>query len=75
MENGQRTSSEVARKIHQCVLCPYSTNKKYNLQKHYRVHTGEKPFACPHCPYRASQKSNVMAHISTHKQFEDGTKQ
>ncbi|XP_064092837.1 zinc finger and BTB domain-containing protein 14-like isoform X46 [Macrobrachium nipponense] len=65
LKNEQKTTD--IKKMHQCLLCVYSTNKKYNLQKHYRIHTGEKPFACSQCPYRSSQKSNVTAHMVTHE--------
>ena len=50
-----------------CDLCSYSTNKKVNLDRHRRTHTGEKPFACDYCNYRASQNSTLKTHMRTHQ--------
>lgn len=48
---------------HICLFCRKSFMCKTHLDRHVRVHTGEKPFSCPHCSYKASQKGSVKRHI------------
>ena len=46
-----------------CHMCGKGFESQYNLQRHIRIHTGERPFSCPHCPYAASEKSHLKGHI------------
>lgn len=39
------------------------TKRKYRLERHMTIHTGEKPFPCPLCVYRANQKEHLYRHI------------
>ena len=46
-----------------CNKCKLSCPSRSTFIRHYRIHTGEKPFACPYCQYRANQKVNLNMHI------------
>ena len=54
--------------LYQCRICEYSTKHWWSLEKHIRVHTGEKPFKCDHsdCPQRFSDQSTLIRHKRTH---------
>jgi len=49
-----------------CPLCGRSFSHKYNLQRHFLTHTGERPFCCPHCNRRFTQRGNLNQHMRTH---------
>ena len=55
-----------------CKICGKLMLFKSELQKHMRIHTGEKPFSCHICPYKSAQRSNLNVHLKTvHKYFEN----
>ncbi|XP_045583209.1 longitudinals lacking protein, isoforms H/M/V isoform X9 [Procambarus clarkii] len=49
-----------------CPECKKSFAQKGDFERHYRIHTGEKPFACPICPYRATVKTSLQKHLRIH---------
>ena len=65
---------EVVRSIHKkgikiCQVCGKLFAKKFDLQQHSRIHSGEKPFQCALCFKRFTQNSNLKKHLNTHKKL------
>ena len=49
-----------------CDICSYKTNIKSNFTRHYRKHTGERPFQCQFCFEAFSDLSHLRYHIKSH---------
>jgi uncharacterized Zn-finger protein len=51
-------------KSYACTICStYTTKRIYNITRHVRSHTGEKPFQCSYCPYAAIERGTLRNHI------------
>ena len=53
--------------LYKCRICEYSSKHWWSLEKHIRIHTGEKPFKCDECPMRFSDASCFRKHKLVHK--------
>ncbi|XP_076827568.1 uncharacterized protein LOC143474130 isoform X3 [Brachyhypopomus gauderio] len=49
-----------------CNICGKSLSSKYSLTVHYKLHTGERPYACTQCGKRFSYKGNLQIHQNIH---------
>ncbi|XP_072911882.1 uncharacterized protein [Hemitrygon akajei] len=56
------------KKFYNCSYCNYTSSLMGNLQRHIRIHLGEKPFKCDQCYYATGQSGNLKRHKLIHTQ-------
>ena len=61
---------DAGRRRHQCEVCDKQFDFLSKLNRHKRIHTGEKPFRCDECGQAFSQSQ----HLNTHKRMHTGEK-
>ncbi|KAM7300157.1 zinc finger protein 530 [Ixodes scapularis] len=51
---------------YRCSRCPYSSDKKDNMSRHERSHTGERPFVCTTCGMAFTDQGHLTRHRTVH---------
>ncbi|GBP88883.1 RE1-silencing transcription factor [Eumeta japonica] len=46
--NNMKVRTHTGQKVYKCDRCEYSASQKGGLQRHMRIHTGQRPFKCEH---------------------------
>ena len=69
--NDKQQSSEMGpekdNKRFQCIHCGRKFARSTHLQRHLRLHTGDKPYVCPICRKRFSRSDYKSAHVLSHR--------
>jgi len=54
------------RKLYSCSMCQKFFQEPSNLELHFRVHTGERPFQCGVCKLSFKSQGSVSRHLKVH---------
>ncbi|MCL4140884.1 UNVERIFIED_CONTAM: hypothetical protein GTU68_057585, partial [Idotea baltica] len=46
--------------------CPKQFPFPSLLDRHLKIHTGDRPFLCQLCPYRGKRSDHLVSHLKTH---------
>ncbi|KAJ0062373.1 hypothetical protein NL108_010974 [Boleophthalmus pectinirostris] len=60
------TAEGAEEKKHQCSVCKKKLSSEYQLQVHFRVHSGNNPYTCPICKRALASKTSLIVHTKQH---------
>ena len=63
---GKRPSSRTHRAVYKCCACSYTGLSISEMDRHIRVHTGERPFPCNICELSFKRQHHRTHHLTTH---------
>ena len=59
-------SKSQLKKDFKCDICDVKLATLFNLEKHIKIHTGERSFQCDYCEKKFARKSNLNEHLKVH---------
>ncbi|CEG79318.1 Putative Potential zinc finger protein [Rhizopus microsporus] len=54
---------DMSNRRYKCTRCPRAFTRKHDLERHIRVHTGDKPYHCPCCKKCFARSDALKRHI------------